>query len=365
VTRAIVIGAGIMGLSIAYNLAARGVNVVVLEKKYPGSGLSGRAIGGIHSQWDNEDDIRFAMRSRDILSRLSGELNFNIPFRRNGYLMLATQEDELTRLTKIAELHNSLGGDTTILSSEEIVARYPMLEPSSILGGTLSMGDGVVHPFSLVFGYWTALEEHGGKLLRSTAAKGLQAEEGHVYAVETDVGMQQGDIFVVSAGAGTREILRSVDHDVPTKLVKHEMFATEPLKFFLKPMIQVNPKGMCLNQSLRGEVICDIPRTGEMVHEDTKSTLKFLEEAASELTRLLPQLGEVKVLRPWAGLIETTGDSRPICGRLGYDNLWVAFADSGKGIMFSPAIGEIMSEAILTHETSPDLVPYSPSRLLG
>lgn len=100
-------------------------------------------------------------------------------------------------------------------------------------------------------------------------------------------------------GAGTREILRSVGHDMPTKLVKHEMVATEPLKFFLRPMIQVNPKGICLNQSIRGEVICDIPRTSEQVHEDTNSTLEFLEEAASELTHLLPQLGKAKVLRPW------------------------------------------------------------------
>lgn len=360
--RAIVVGAGIMGLSIAYNLAARGVQVVVLERKYPGSGLSGRAIGGIHSQWDNEHDIRLAKRSRDILGRLSGELNFNIPFRRDGYLIVATQKEEFARLKKNASLQTSMGADTIILSAKEIAARYPFVDTSSILGGTFSKGDGVMFPFSLLFGYWSALEEHGGKLLKSTTAKGLQAKENHVYGVESDRGMQEADIYVIAAGAGTREILRSVGYEIPTKLVKHEMVATEPLKFFLKPMIQVDPKGICLNQSLRGEVICDIPRKGEEVHEDTKTTLEFLQEAAGELTNLLPQMGKAKVLRPWAGLMETTADLRPVCGRLGYDNLWVAFADSGKGIMFSPAIGEIMSEAIVTQETSPDLVPYSPSR---
>ena len=363
--RAIVVGAGIMGLSVAYNLAARGVQVVVLERKYPGSGLSGRAIGGVHSQWDSEHDIRLAKRSRGLLSRLSGELNFNIPFRRDGYLIVATQEEEFARLKKNASLQTSLGADTIILSSEEIAARYPFVDTSSILGGTLSKDDGVIFPFSLMFGYWSALEEHGGKLLKSTTVKALQAKDDHVYGVESDRGMQEADIYVIAAGAGTREILRSVRYDMSTKLMKHEMVATEPLKFFLKPMIQVNPKGICLNQSLRGEVICDIPRTGEQVHEDTKSTLEFLQEAAAELTNLLPQMGKVKMLRPWAGLVETTSDLRPVCGRLGYDNLWVAFADSGKGIMLSPAIGKIISEAILTQETSPDLVPYSPSRLFS
>jgi glycine/D-amino acid oxidase-like deaminating enzyme len=54
------------------------------------------------------------------------------------------------------------------------------------------------------------------------------------------------------------------------------------------------------------------------------------------------------VLREWAGVLETTVDSKPIVGSLGLENLWVAFADSGKGIMFAPALGEILSKAILT-----------------
>jgi sarcosine oxidase subunit beta len=361
--RVIVVGAGIMGLSIAYNLAIRGTQVVVLEGRYPGSGLSVRAIGGVHSQWSNEHDIKLAKRNRDLLHRLSAELNFNIPFRQEGYLVLATDEEQFTHLTESAKLQQSLGIGTTTLSSEQIANRYPFLDASSILGGTLSKGDGSAHPFSIVFGYWNGLKEHGGKLLRPTLVKGLQVKGKQLSALETDQGTYEADTFVLSAGAGTRSILRSVGLDVPTEIVRHEMLATEPLKFFLRPMIQVCPNRLYVKQSLRGEIVCEIPRT-DLNPKDTKSTLEFLEDAANELTRFLPSLRAVKVLRAWAGLLETTRDSEPICGRIGYGNLWVAFGDSGKGIMFAPAIGQLMSEAIVTGEPSADLLPYSPARAL-
>ncbi len=363
--RVIVVGAGILGLSVAYNLAVRGTEVLVLERKYPGSGLSVRAIGAVHSQWDNEHDIKLAMKSRDLLSQLSGELNFNIGFRRGGYLMVATDEEQLKQLEKNASLQHSQGLETIFLPSDEIGTRYPFLDVSSIVGGTFSRGDGIVHPFSLEFGYWSGLDEHGGKMKKSTTVKSLQVEGRRVRAAEADRGVYRADAFVIAAGAGTGEILRSIGLQVPTEIVRHEMLATEPLRFFLKPIIQVNPNGMHIAQSLRGEILCQIPRADGQVRKGTNSTLEFLEDAASELTRFLPSLRQVKVLRPWAGLVETTRDSEPICGRLSYDNLWLTFADSGKGIMFAPAIGELMADAVISGASSPELLPYTPDRLLA
>jgi len=358
--RVIVIGAGIMGLSIAYNLAVRGADVVVLDSRYPGSGLSVRAIGGVHSQWSDEREIKLAKRNRDLLERLSGELNFNIPFRQDGYLVLATDEDELTHLKEHAKLQQSLGIRTTSLSREEISRRYSTLNSSSIVGGTLSEDDGSIHPFSVVFGYWQGLLDHGGRLVRPVIVKGMEAKEAKVCGLDTDQGSFQADAFVVSAGVGTRAILQSIGLDVPTVTVRHEMLATEPLKFFLKPMIELYRDRLFINQSLRGEIICHIPRTDPNPN-DTRSTLEFLEDAATQLTGFLPSLRAAKVLRSWAGLVETTPDHQPICGKIGCENLWVALGDSGKGIMFAPVIGELMSEAIITGQPGADLSPYSPA----
>jgi sarcosine oxidase subunit beta len=361
----VVVGAGILGLSVAYNLAKRGADVTVLEKQYPGSGISVRALGAVHSQWENEHDIKLAKKNREITDRLSSDLNFNILFRRDGYLMLATNKERLAMLERNAGLQRSLGVDTTILSSEEIQDCYPFLDTSSILGGTFSKGDGSVHPFSVVNGLWSSFQERQGKVVRPTTVKALHMEGDQVSSAETDRDSYKADAYVVAAGTGTREILRTIRLDVPTRLVKHEMLATEPLRFFLKPMIQSCPEGISFAQSLRGEILCQFPTKKQQNQDDNASTLEFLEEAATELVHFIPALREAKVLRPWAGLVETTRDFRPVTGRFVYDNLWVAFADSGKGMMFAPAIGEIMAEEILSGKSNPDLEPYSPTRLLS
>ena len=334
----------------------------MLERRYPGSGLSVRAIGAVHSQWDNEHDIKLAKKNRELISRLSSDLNFNIPFRRDGYLMIATDKEELAQLNSNAELQRSLGVETTCLSSEEIEGRYPFLDASSILGGTLSKGDGSIHPFSVVYGLWSYLEEHRGRIVRPTTVKALHIKGDRIASIETDSGTYEADASVLAAGTGSREILQSIGLDAPTELVKHEMLATEPLRFFLKPMIQMYPQGIFITQSLRGEILCQLPTKGEKIRKDNSSTLEFLEEAATELVQFIPALREVKVLRPWAGLVETTRDLEPLIGKFKYDNFWVAFADSGKGIMLAPTFGELLAEEIMTGEHNSDLEPYSPAR---
>jgi sarcosine oxidase subunit beta len=360
--RVIVVGAGILGLSIAYNLAKCGADVRVIESKYPGSGVSVRAIGAVHSQWENAHDIKLALQNRETLADLSSELNFNIPFRRDGYLMLAMDANALDNVERCVELQSSLGLDVTMLTPEELEAKYPYIETGSVRGGAFSKGDGSVHPFSVVYGYWNGLEHRGGKLIKGTTVKGVQLRENEISGVETDQGTYEADAYVLAAGSGTNEILRAVGLQVSTHLVKHEMLATEPLRFFLQPMIQIWPERAYVSQSLRGEVLCQMPRNGEQSPRDTSSTLNFLRLASTELIGLIPALREVKVLRPWGGLVETTTDHEPIIGRSKYDNLWLAFADSGKGVMMAHAIGKLVAKEILSEETDPNLNAYLPTR---
>ena len=362
--KVVVIGAGILGLSIAYNLAKRGADVTVLEKQYPGSGLSVRAIGAVHSQWKNEPDIRLAKKNRELMNQLSAELNFNIPFRRDGHLMVATRKEQLGELESNAKLQRSLGVDTNVLTPEEIESHYPFLDVSSIVGGTFSKGDGPVHPFSVVYGFWNGLEKHKGKLTKPTAVTALHAKDHRICSAETSNGPVEADTYVVAAGTGSREILRSVGLDVPTELVKQEMLATEPLRFFLGPMIQEYPEGISFTQSLRGEIVCELPTTGRKFARITRPHWNSLRRLRLNSSALCPRCGMSKCLDLGRGLVETTRDSEPVVGRCGYDNLWVAFADSGKAVMFAPVIGELMAEQIMSGQTNPDLETYSPARLL-
>jgi sarcosine oxidase subunit beta len=356
--RVVVIGGGITGLSVGYNLAKNDAEVVVVESKYPGSGLSVRSIGGVHCQWDNEQDIKMAKKSREILSRLPDELDFLIPFRREGYLMIATNEENFGLLQKNAILQRELGVDTLTMTVEQISKRYKFLKTDTVVGGTFSKGDGVVHPFSVVFGYWHGLEDQGGKLYKSTTVTKLETDGDQVTAVLANDERFEADAFVLAAGSGTRELLRPLNHAVASRPIKYEMLATEPVRFFLKPMIQIWPNVLYVNQSIRGELVCSTPCPIGTGRDEGKSTLEFLEYAATELTNLLPSTRHLKVLRQWVGAIETTPRLKPFYGKIGYENLWVAYGDSGKGIVFAPAIGEMLSNSILSERTDPALLEY-------
>jgi sarcosine oxidase subunit beta len=363
--RIVVLGGGVLGLSIGYNLVIRGAQVQVIEGGYPGSGFSVRGIGVVHSQWENELDIKLAKRSRELLEHLSIDLNFNIPFRQDGCLMLATDESELAQLKENMRKQECQRIDTRFLPKAGISARYPYLNTSTVAGGTFSKGDGVVHPFSVVFGYWHGLERYGGKLLRSTIVKGLKTKGNAICAVETDRGTYEADATVITTLLGASEALRSIGVTVPTTLRKHEMLATEPLKFFLKPAIQIQPNRITVIQSLRGEVICEMPRGEQDQGNDRSSSLEFLEDAATDLVRLIPALRRVRVLRPWAGMVESTCDPRPILDKLKYENLWGVFADSSRRVMFAPAIGEMISKSILSEEASANPLSKSSLNLLA
>jgi sarcosine oxidase subunit beta len=359
--RVIVIGGGILGLSIGYNLAVHGAQVTVIESGYPGSGFSVRGIGIIHSQWESEQDIRLAKRSRELLEHLSIDLNFNIPFRQGGSLMLAKNESELTKLEENVRKQQLQGIKTEIWPREKIHARYSYLDTEGLAGGTFCRGDGVVHPFSVVFGYWSGLEQHGGKLLRATSVKELKTRGNEVHAVETNQGTYEADNVIITTGYGARQALQSVGIDVPRMFTKHEMFASEPLKFFLEPAIQMQPNGISIIQSLRGEVICDMVREEQLGSDnDRSSSLEFLEDAASELTRLIPALRQVRILRPWAGVVESTRDSERIFNKMGFENLWVTSIDSSKGVVFAPAIGEMISKSIRSEKPTIGPIPSPP-----
>src|SRR5262249_7206507 len=115
-----IVGGGVIGLAIAYNLARRGVrDVVVLEGGYLAGGASGRNGGGIRQQWSTQSNIQLMRESLAICKRFARELGVNIWLRQGGYLFLARNEAETARLEKNIKLQNENGVPTRMLKPRE------------------------------------------------------------------------------------------------------------------------------------------------------------------------------------------------------------------------------------------------------
>src|SRR3990172_10095771 len=161
---AVIIGGGIIGVSIAYNLAKGGLkNVILLEKEeLLGSGSTAKSAGGIRHQFSNEINIRMTIESLRILKDFEDEMETKIDFRQNGYMFIAATEKTLSEFKKNIALQKSLGIKVDLLSPQEIKNMVPHLNTDDILSGTFCPVDGYLDPSGLLYGYSKHFNRLGG-----------------------------------------------------------------------------------------------------------------------------------------------------------------------------------------------------------
>jgi sarcosine oxidase subunit beta len=350
----VIIGGGVNGLACGYNLAKIGMkDVVVLEKGYLGIGSTGRCGAGIRQQWGLEENIVLARESVRVFEQLSAELGFNIFFRQGGYLMLITTEREQELIEKTIPLQNNLGVPTRFMTPDEITDFVPGMNTEGVRGGAYCPTDGTAYPYAVLWGYSEAARRKGVEIKTKTEVLGVSRTAGSGFEVATT-----GDTFhtpriVNVAGARTKDIAAMLGIAIPTEPHRHEIAVTESLKPFLEPMVISVTKGLYFSQSLRGEIVGGIGDDHEAPTFSTASSPGFLFRYAAALRDVFPALGNVRIIRQWAGLYDVSPDARPIIGAVdGVDGYYHACGFSGHGFMLSPMVAKLLTELITTGATS-------------
>jgi sarcosine oxidase subunit beta len=343
----VIIGGGVIGLSIAHQLAKMGINdVVVLESKYILYGASGRNGGGVRAQWGTKDNILLAKESVKAFKKMSGELGINIWFRRGGYLFLTADERKMRMLQEYVKLQNSLGVKSRTVTREEAKKIAPVVDTSGFIGGTFCKQDGILYPFPVVWGLYENVKKKGVDVHDFTPATGIEVQGGKVSGVVTPRGTIKTDMVVNAAGGYSRKVSEMVNLEMPNYPVRHEIMVTESLKPFLNPLVACIDNGLYFNQTMRGEIIGGLP-THEEPDLELSASLEFLKKMARELLRLMPPLRSTKVLRQWAGLYDMTPDGKPLLGKVDeLEGFVLACGLCGHGFMLAPAIGRLVAEEI-------------------
>ncbi|WP_428262464.1 NAD(P)/FAD-dependent oxidoreductase, partial [Haliangium sp.] len=339
----VIIGAGVMGLAIAYHLARRGLtDQVILEASYLASGASGRNGGGVRQQWSTELNIRLMQASVERCRRFAKELGVNIWFRQGGYLFLARTEAEIARLEQNVALQQKHGLPTRMLDAAEVSDVVPEIDTDGILGAAYNPTDGIVFPWPFIWGFGQRAVSLGAKLYTHTPVRAIDRLSEGGFRVHTERGAVIARRVVNAAGAWSGDIAAMVGVDLPTYPVRHEICSSEPLKPFLGPMVSELSTGLYVSQSMRGEVIGGVSMHDEGPTISMGSRLRFLTHYASRLTRLMPVLGNIKVLRQWAGPYDMSPDGNPILGEPpGVPDFFLACGFVGHGFMMAPIVGDL------------------------
>lgn len=350
--KVVIIGGGIMGLALAYNLSLRGeTDVVVLERGYLCAGASGRNGGGVRMQWGTPTMIELAKRSIDLMKDFARDLGINVWLRQGGYLFLAKTKEVALRLERNAALHNRHGVPTQILTPDAARDLVPGLTLKGVKTAAFNKEDGVIFPWPFLWGYAKHLKQKGVKVETFTQVTGFETSGGQVRKVKTDRGDIACDTVVLAAGAWSPEVAKLADVKLPNEPHRHEILSTEPLKPFLGPLVSVLDTGLYFSQSMRGEIVGGMGDAKEPAGLNMGSTLRFAARFSQALTEQLPHLGHVKVLRQWAGCYDVTPDNSPVLGRTpGLDNLLQLSGFVGHGFMMAPAVAERMARWMTTGE---------------
>jgi len=355
----VIIGAGIMGLSIAYHLARLGTtNVLVVDKSYLCGGASGRNGGGIRAQWSSEANVRLMQESIRMCRDFANEFKINVWLRQGGYLFLARTAERAKALEASSQLQRECGLDTRMLTPKEAQKIVPELTTDGIVATSYNPDDGVVFPWPFVWGFAQAAQKLGVEVTTFTEVTGIDVRGSTIEAVQLRKDGQEHVVrtnkIVNAAGAWSPELAKMVGVELPNKPHRHEICSTEPLKPWLKPLVADLTNGLYFSQSTRGEIVGGIGQDRVKHGLNHDSSFAFLGLYAKALVATCPGLGEVKVLRQWSGCYDITPDANPIVGGVDeVEHFYQASGFMGHGFMMAPVIGKLMAEHIVQNTQLP------------
>jgi sarcosine oxidase subunit beta len=361
----VIVGGGIIGASIAYHLASRGVkDVIVLEREQLGSGSTGRNAGGVRLQFSTEINVRLSLRSLPRIENFATEMGFDPQLRQVGYLFLITEERDIAPFESSLAMWKRLGVPAERLDAAGVRRLFPELLLDDLRFATFCARDGYCDPSSLLNGYVARAKEKGARFRVHEPAIGITREGDRVTAVRTAKGDIACTTVVNAAGAWGAEVGRLAGIELPIRPLRRQIFVTDPVPGLDRefPLTVEFASSLYFHRE-SGGVLMGMADPTDGPGFDASVNWDFLPTIVERALYRLPILERAKVKTGWAGFYEDTPDKHPILGAIpGVDGFLCAAGFSGHGIMHAPATGEAIAELIVDGRTSFDIAPLAYDR---
>ncbi len=408
----VVVGAGVIGVSTAWFLARRGVDVLLLEKGRVAGEQSSRNWGWIRKQGRDPDELPIVMESQEIWAGLHEEIGEDVGFARRGIAYLADTEEQLARHAQwldVAEQHQL---DTRLLTGPEVDALIQG-PPGRYAGALYTPSDARAEPFVAVPALARAVQRTGGRVVEDCAVRGVEFQGGAVSGVVTERGRVRANAAVCAGGAWSSLLLRHLGLDLPQLTVRATVARTEPGpdifdggasapglgfrrradggytvafpgsnehfvgldSFRYLPRYARTLAGSARGIRLRFDD--DLPgrMTPQRWTDDQESPFErarvlnprpstpALLRIRDAVARRLPALDRLRLVEAWAGMIDVTPDVVPVMDEVeGRRGLFVATGFSGHGFGIGPGAGKVMANLVLGESPGHDLSRFRFSR---
>ena len=360
-----VVGAGVVGASIAYGLLKRGHSVIVLDGERNDPRASGANFGLVWVQGKGPNVPAYQTLTRtssDAWPEFARELaeqakdeDGTLAYQRDGGLTFTFGEDGFQeRKNLLNRLHNERGAggdDIEMISRADIQKLLPDFElGEEVSGASFCWRDGCVNPLRLHALLLQAIQQLKGKVLLGAKVRACARTGGAVWTLSTDQGDVFADHVVMAAGLGSRDLARQLDLDVPVIPQRGQVIVSQRM-----PMVLGLPVST-LRQTADGTFM--VGATKEDVDFDEGTTLSAAGKLARNALRITPMLRNINVVRHWAGLRVMTPDGAPI-----YDFKEAASAAAcHSGITLAPVHANLFVDRLLGAGDRAELSSFAPSR---
>ena len=362
---AVIIGAGVIGSSIAYHLTRHGIRPLVLEKSDPAAGSSGACDGLVFMQSKKPGlHLKLALESRKRFDGLVDQLGSGIEFRNPGGMCLIESEAELAAMQLFVAEQRKSGLDVELIDGAEARRREPCLS-EKVIAATYCAIDAQVNPYALTFAFLRAAKAAGAQVLTGEAVTAIETQSGKVRSVATSGHRINTPLVVNAAGALAADVGRLVGLDIPIvprrgqilvtaavpPLLRHCLISAQYVAAKFKPeLAATGGMGFSLEQTDSGNIL--IGSTREFVGFDRRTTFEGIRTIASRIAPVIPALKRVPVIRTFGGLRPYTPDGLPILGKVaGLEGFIMAAGHEGDGIALSAITGELIADLIATGRT--------------
>ena len=350
---AVVIGAGISGASIAFNLLKQGLKkVVILEKYLIASGGTGKSAAIIRQHYSNEPLVRMMKRCIHIFHNFEEIVGGNSGFVRTGWAFLIPQH-AMEVFGNNMSMQQALGIDTKVISKKDLLDLEPRFNLDDVATIAYEQNSGYADPHLTTTSYIQAACSIGGEIVKCNPVTGILIDKGRIVGVDTSRGRVATNVVVNAAGPWAGKVAEMAGFTIPLQISREEeILIAPPLG---EPPVRLVVSDMCKAiyyrpASSRVLVGRGYPKEYAYVDPDHYSgdtSFEFIEDAARRMASRIPVFADALVEHAYTGLYDITPDWHPVLGRTSVEGFFLAAGFSGHGFKLGPVIGELMAEEIL------------------
>jgi len=355
---AIVVGAGVHGASLAFHLAARGLDVVVLERETVAAGATGRSSGFVRMHYDLESEARLAWASFPYFRDWAGVVGTgDCGFVRTGFVQFVPAGLADNLRANVA-MHRRIGIDSRLIEADELARIVPGIVTDDIAAAAYEPASGYADPTGTASGFLAAARARGTRLVQGCRVQSVTVEAGRVTGVDTDQGSYSAPVVIDAAGAWAAELARTVGVEVPVEPWRHDTayFGLPDGRSTDFPIViddihgaYFRPEGtelMLVGLESGNEIGGSPDRPPGALHDGA------IEQMVASVCSRVPWMAAGTFRTAHGGQDGITPDQRAIIDRVGPDGFYLACGFSGTGFKIAPAVGASLAELIVDGRTT-------------